>query len=88
MAFSLDDKVEIAKQLNRLGVDEVEAGFPGSSEAEVAAIQAVSRVVTGRRTAVLVRALRSAYDKAPRRSSSPSNPSPRCSRPSPNCTSG
>ncbi|GAB7038408.1 MULTISPECIES: homocitrate synthase/isopropylmalate synthase family protein [Catenuloplanes] len=63
VAFSLDDKVEIAKQLNRLGVDEVEAGFPGSSEAEVAAIQAVSRVVTGRRTAVLVRALRSDIDK-------------------------
>lgn len=63
VAFSADDKVEIARQLNRLGVDEIEAGFPGSSDAEVEAIQAVSKVVTGRRTAVLVRALRSDIDK-------------------------
>lgn len=63
VAFGLDDKLAIARQLDRLGVDEIEAGFPGSSEAEVEAIQAVSKVVTGRRTAVLVRALRRDIDK-------------------------
>jgi 2-isopropylmalate synthase len=62
VAFSLADKVAIARQLNELGVDEIEAGFPGSSQAEVAAIQAVSKVVTGRRTAVLVRSMRDDID--------------------------
>jgi 2-isopropylmalate synthase len=56
--------VAIARQLNILGVDEIEAGFPGSSQAEVEAIQAVSKAVESRRTAVLVRALRSDIDQA------------------------
>lgn len=63
VAFSVEDKVTIAKQLDRLGVDEIEAGFPGSSNIEIQAIQAVSKVVTDCRTAVLVRALRADIDK-------------------------
>ncbi|WP_433041702.1 homocitrate synthase/isopropylmalate synthase family protein [Dactylosporangium sp. CS-033363] len=62
VAFGLDAKVEIARQLNQLGVDEIEAGFPSASAAEIEAIQAVSKVVTGRRTAVLLRALRADID--------------------------
>jgi 2-isopropylmalate synthase len=63
VAFSRADKVTIARQLNTLGVDEIEAGFPGASTEEIEAIQAVSKVVTGRRTAVLVRALEDDIEK-------------------------
>jgi 2-isopropylmalate synthase len=34
VSLTLDDKVEIAKQLSLLGVDTIEAGFPASSEGE------------------------------------------------------
>jgi 2-isopropylmalate synthase len=64
VAFGREEKTAIAKQLDRLGVDEVEAGFPGISQEEIEAIQAVSKVLSGRRTAVLVRALREDIDKA------------------------
>jgi 2-isopropylmalate synthase len=64
VAFGIEDKIAIARQLNQLGVDEIEAGFPGISQAEIEAIQAVSKVVTGRRTAVLIRSLREDIDKA------------------------
>jgi len=64
VAFGIDDKIAIARQLNKLGVDEIEAGFPGISQEEIEAIQAVSKAVTGCRTAVLVRARRDDIDKA------------------------
>ena len=34
VSLTLDDKIEIAKQLSLLGVDTIEAGFPASSEGE------------------------------------------------------
>ena len=34
VSLTLDDKIEIAKQLGVLGVDSIEAGFPASSEGE------------------------------------------------------
>ncbi|PIQ85629.1 MAG: 2-isopropylmalate synthase [Candidatus Omnitrophica bacterium CG11_big_fil_rev_8_21_14_0_20_45_26] len=40
-----DEKVEVAKQLERLNVDIIEAGFPAASPGEIEAIQKVSKVV-------------------------------------------
>ncbi|MBI4358529.1 MAG: 2-isopropylmalate synthase [Candidatus Omnitrophica bacterium] len=40
-----DEKLEIAKQLERLNVDIIEAGFPIASPGEVEAIQKISKVV-------------------------------------------
>jgi 2-isopropylmalate synthase len=40
-----DEKLEIAKQLERLNVDIIEAGFPIASPGEVEAIRAISRAV-------------------------------------------
>jgi 2-isopropylmalate synthase len=40
-----DEKVEIAKQLERLGVDIIEAGFPAASFGEVEAIQKISKAI-------------------------------------------
>jgi 2-isopropylmalate synthase len=41
------EKLEIARQLARLGVDVIEAGFPVNSAAEAAAVQAIARGVRG-----------------------------------------
>ena len=40
-----DEKLEIAKQLERLNVDIIEAGFPAASAGEIEAIQKISKVV-------------------------------------------
>ncbi len=40
-----DEKLEIAKQLDRLGVDIIEAGFPAASHGEIEAIQRISKAV-------------------------------------------
>ena len=47
--ISLDpgEKLEIAEQLARLGVDYIEAGFPVSSQGEFEAVQAIARTVQG-----------------------------------------
>lgn len=39
------DKLRIAKQLERMGVDVIEAGFAASSPGDFAAIQAIAQVV-------------------------------------------
>jgi methylmalonyl-CoA mutase cobalamin-binding subunit len=47
--ISLDpgEKLEIAEQLARLGVDYIEAGFPVSSQGDFDAVQAIARTVHG-----------------------------------------
>ena len=44
-SMTIDQKVEVAHQLDRLGVDVIEAGFPVSSPGEMAAVQRISREV-------------------------------------------
>ena len=46
-ALTSQQKVEMAHQLARLGVDVVEAGFPAASDEEFAAVQQVAREVRG-----------------------------------------
>ncbi|MBI1977919.1 MAG: 2-isopropylmalate synthase [Candidatus Omnitrophica bacterium] len=41
-----DEKVEVAKQLERLNVDIIEGGFPAASPGEIEALQRVSKAVT------------------------------------------
>jgi 2-isopropylmalate synthase len=50
-----DEKVEVARQLDALGVDVIEAGFPAASPGDAAAVQAVSRVVRRAAVAALAR---------------------------------
>jgi 2-isopropylmalate synthase len=47
ISLNLKEKVEIAEQLGRLGVDVIEAGFPISSPGEAAAVAAVAERVRG-----------------------------------------
>lgn len=45
VSLSLDEKLEIARQLARLGVDVIEAGFPITSPGDMAAVQAIAAAV-------------------------------------------
>ena len=47
VALSADDKLAIARQLARLRVDIIEAGFPFSSPGDFAAVQAIAEQVEG-----------------------------------------
>lgn len=57
-------KIEIAEQLARLGVDIIEAGFPCSSPEDLKAVQAISEVVRGPVIAGLARAVKEDIDIA------------------------
>lgn len=43
--LNLDEKLEIAKQLDRLGVNIIEAGFPASNEGDFHSVQKIARAV-------------------------------------------
>ncbi|MFM7143012.1 MAG: 2-isopropylmalate synthase, partial [Alphaproteobacteria bacterium] len=45
--MNVEEKLAIARQLDELGVDVVEAGFAASSDGDFAAVQAVAQAVTG-----------------------------------------
>ena len=55
ISLNLAEKVEIAEQLARLGVDVIEAGFPISSTGEAAAVEAIAARVDGPAIAALAR---------------------------------
>ena len=50
------EKVRMALQLERLGVDIIEAGFPIASPGDFEAVQAISEAVRGAKVAALCRA--------------------------------
>jgi 2-isopropylmalate synthase len=56
VAFTPDQKVEIAFELERLGVDVVEAGFPVASSGEAEGVLAVAEAVRGPVVAAMARA--------------------------------
>src|SRR6478609_5009204 len=47
ISLNAQEKVEIALQLARLGVDVIEAGFPITSRGDFEAVQAIARNVEG-----------------------------------------
>ena len=44
-SMTREEKVRIAWQLERMGVDVIEAGFPNSSPGDFEAVQAVARII-------------------------------------------
>lgn len=58
------EKVQMAKQLDRLGVDVIEAGFPIASNQEFEAVRKVARIVENARVAALARALPGDIERA------------------------
>jgi 2-isopropylmalate synthase len=64
IALRPDEKVEIAQQLERLGVDVVEAGFPGASPGDFEGVRAVASAVEQPTVAALARTVRDDLDAA------------------------
>ncbi|HLI47578.1 MAG TPA: 2-isopropylmalate synthase [Chthonomonas sp.] len=63
-SLNVAEKLEIAKQLERLGVDVIEAGFPISSPGDFQAVQEISRTVRGCIICGLTRAVEKDIDVA------------------------
>ena len=55
VAFNIHDKMEIATQLQKLGVDIIEAGFPASSPGDFEAVKTVAKEIRDSRIAGLAR---------------------------------
>ena len=57
VALNTAEKVEIARQLARLGVDVIEAGFPVASEGDFAAVREIARAISHENDRVVVAGL-------------------------------
>jgi len=64
IALQPDEKAEIAQQLERLGVDVVEAGFPGASPGDFEGVRAVAAAVERPTVAALARTVAEDLDAA------------------------
>lgn len=62
--LNLREKVEIALQLERLGVDVIEAGFPIASNGEFEAVREIARITKNVKIAALARTLEKDIDRA------------------------
>ncbi len=63
-SMTRDDKVRIAKMLERLRVDVIEAGFPIASEGDFLAVQAVAHAVKDSTVCALARTAQADIDRA------------------------
>ncbi|HUE27923.1 MAG TPA: 2-isopropylmalate synthase, partial [Solirubrobacteraceae bacterium] len=64
ISLNTQEKLEIAQQLARLGVDVIEAGFPITSPGDFEAVQEISRSVEGPVICALARTAASDIDRA------------------------
>ncbi len=63
-SMTRDEKVRIAKALQRLRVDVIEGGFPAASQGDFESVQAIARTIKESTVCGLARALDSDIDKA------------------------
>lgn len=63
-SMTRDEKVRIARQLERLRVDVLEAGFPAASPGDFEAVRAVARAIKDSRVCALARAREADIDRA------------------------
>jgi 2-isopropylmalate synthase len=61
--MNLDEKIRMARQLETLGVDIIEAGFPIASQGDFEAVQAIARAVSNVQVAGLCRAVTGDIDR-------------------------
>ncbi|MEY8751739.1 2-isopropylmalate synthase [Alkalicoccobacillus gibsonii] len=64
VSLNLEEKLEIARQLERLGVDIMEAGFPASSKGDFQSVQQIARTIKNSSITGLARAVQSDIDTA------------------------
>ena len=62
--LNVKEKLEIAAQLQRLGVDEIEAGFPIASNGDFEGVKAIAQNIKGPVIAALARAAKKDIDRA------------------------
>ena len=62
ISLDVSEKLEIAEQLARLGVDVVEAGFPIASDGDFESVEAISKTVKG---PVITALSRTAFSTSP-----------------------
>jgi 2-isopropylmalate synthase len=63
-SLNVQEKLEIARQLEKLGVDIIEAGFPASSPGDFEAVSLVSKEIKGSSICALTHANAKAIDRA------------------------
>ena len=63
-ALNINEKLEIARQLERLGVDVIEAGFPISSPGDFEAVELIAKEIKTPIICALARANKSDIDRA------------------------
>jgi 2-isopropylmalate synthase len=63
-SMTRDEKVRIAKALERLKVDVIEAGFPAASPGDFESVQAVANIIKDSTVCGLARALDKDIDRA------------------------
>jgi 2-isopropylmalate synthase len=63
-SMNVSEKVEIARQLERLGVDTLEAGFPIASDQEFEGVKTVAKSVSRPRVAALARSVKADIERA------------------------
>ncbi len=63
-SMTRDEKIRIAKALERLRVDVIEAGFPSASQGDFESVQAIARTIKECTVCGLARALNSDVDRA------------------------
>jgi 2-isopropylmalate synthase len=64
VSLTNDDKIEIATQLSKLGVDAIEAGFPSSSEGEKKVVKEIAKMGLGTEICALSRGTKNDIDAA------------------------
>ena len=63
-SMNMQEKIEVAKLLEKLKVDVIEAGFPASSGGDLKAVKAISKVIKDSTVAALCRSLEKDIDAA------------------------
>jgi len=63
-SLNIEEKIEIAQQLNRLNVDVIEAGFPASSAGEFEAVSSIAKKIKNKIIAGLARVTRKDIEQA------------------------
>lgn len=63
-SMNMKEKILLAKQLEKLGVDVIEAGFPAASEGDFESVQRIAREIEHSGVAALSRAVKGDIDRA------------------------
>src|SRR5690554_5591714 len=64
VSLNMHEKLEVARQLESLGVDAIEAGFPAASKGDFEGVKAIAQAIRRPVIAALARSVKEDIDKA------------------------